>query len=89
MAAFLNKLISGLNDKYHQVLQNILDLMTRKKSQEKISKLFNNKDRDDNTHLDLAIASGSSEVVRILLEHGAEVQKFKQKTNALHFCANF
>ena len=79
--------MSGLNGKYHQVFQNILNLMTRRKSQEKISELFNNKDRDDNTPLDLAIASGSSEVVRIRLEHGAEVQKFKQKKNALHFCA--
>jgi ankyrin repeat protein len=78
----LNTLISGLNTKYHQVLQNILELMTTGKS-----KLFNNKDRDDNTPLNLDIGSGSSEVVRILLEHGAEVQKYKQKTNALHFCA--
>ena len=83
----LNTVISGLNTKYHEVLQNILELMTTGKSLEKISKIFNNKDRDDNTPLDLAIGSGSREVVRILLEHGAEVQKYKQKTNALHFCA--
>jgi ankyrin repeat protein len=48
--------------------------------------IFINKYWDDNTPLDLAIASGSSEVVRILLEHGAEVQKYKQKMNALHSC---
>ena len=50
-------------------------------------KILNIKDRDENSPLDLAIVSGSPEVVKILMDNGAEIKKKEKKTNALHFCS--
>ena len=80
-------MILVLSSEYQEVLKNILELMKTKKNPEKIRKLFNTKDKDDNTPLDLAIMSGSCDVVKILLDQGAEISKYRQKTNALHYCS--
>ena len=78
-----------LNNEYLEVLKNILEVLTSNKDTKKIRKNFNLKDKDGNTPLDLAIMVGSSNAVKLLLGHGAEIKKNKQKTNALHNCSRY
>ena len=61
----LKIVFSDLNRRYHDVLKSMFGFMKKK--------ILNIKDRDENSPLDLAIVSGSPEVVKILMDNGAEI----------------
>ena len=82
---FLHKYFNlELNKQYHVILKSMIEFLQKHR---KLQNLFDTKDREHRTPLDLAIVSGNPEVVRTLLSNEALIKNGRLKTNALHFCA--